>query len=138
MKKTVALILSFAIIFSVAFCVANATTYDYFYCSGEVYPESPHDYPTDIFYTWEYSWPSETDGLFITFSEETNLDTESHEVENEWGTSYTNDYIYVSYLDENGDWIYISSFFTGKELSGKTFFVPSSSSYVPSGQIPSF
>lgn len=124
MKKAICLILAFAIIVSVAVSTVYATTHDYVYVSGNDYPESAHNYQNDFYCTWEYTYSAETEGLFVTFSEDTSLNDEYHYEQTETSTSVYYDCIYISYLSE-GEWIYFSYDFRGKELSGKTLYIPS-------------
>ncbi len=123
MKRIIAFILVLIIIVSATVSMAYAKTYGYIYTSGEVYPESEHNYQNDIFCTWEYTYSMAADGLFVTFSEETSLNEVQHNIETEYGEAVTCDNLYVSYPYENS-WKYISDFFRGKELSGKTLYIP--------------
>ncbi len=126
MKKAVALLITLGIIISVAVSTVYAKTYDYVYTSGDVYPESEHNYQNDYFCSWEYTYSQETDGLFVTFSDETLLNEDYNTVQSEYGEYLSYDYIYISYPFEDS-WNYISDSFQGDELSGKTFYIPSKS-----------
>ncbi len=125
MKKIIALLLVLATVISVAAFTAFAKTYNYITLSGGNYPESEHNYQDDMFCTWEYNYSSEAEGLFVTFSEESSLNDEVHYVQTEYGELPYYDYIYVSYLDGDGNWIYPTGNFRGKDLAGKTLYLPS-------------
>ena len=110
MKKFICVFLS------VLLTVSCVTGLSVFAEETDVYPESEHDYQNNIFQEWEYTYPMDADGLFITFSEETSLDPET--IEENDGLYLSEDYI--SFIDEASSQY---SYFYEKQLSGKTLYV---------------
>lgn len=98
------------------------------------YPESEHFYKNNYYNEWSYTYPDEADGLFVTFSDKTrteetdsfsyitfgNKDEISFEdVMDGWGNNKIGDYISIFDKDNN-----LVDVYQGKELSGRTIFVP--------------
>ncbi|MBQ6119487.1 MAG: hypothetical protein IJK98_09665 [Clostridia bacterium] len=58
--------------FALALCLALLIPFGGL-CAGaeDPLPESEHDYANDLDQRWDYTWPGEARGLFVTFSEDT-------------------------------------------------------------------
>ena len=54
-------------------------------------PESPHPYENNCEQTWEYTYPDDVNGFFMTFSEDTSLEPQA-----------------LIFLDENGETVILS------------------------------
>lgn len=122
MKKFLALIIAFLIIVSsVNVILVYADSSNVIYVSGNTYPESDHEYQNDFYGKWEYTYSSEAEGLYLTFSDKTSFNYYSEEDEEGW-TGYYYDYVIISSLDSDGNDIMESSYIT-QELSGKTIYV---------------
>lgn len=91
-----------------------------------VYPESEHDYPHDFHHRWIYTHPTEAEGLFVTFSEETSLDEEYHYVEEDGYQYIYYDEIFFYSVTRFDEWDDFVSYH-GNELSGKTVYIPGNS-----------
>ena len=98
MKKLLSLILTVIIVVS---CVSVSSVYaessEIINVSGDVYPESEHPYQNELRCTWEYTYPSEAEGLYITFSDDTSLNYNYVYNEEEDEYYYESDYIYLYY-----------------------------------------
>ncbi len=121
MKRIVASVLVFTLLISSLVFTAYAKEYDYFYIADSVYPESSHDYENNIFYTWDYTYSGEADGLFVTFSEDTYIDEGEHWADDEYGGYYDRDYLIVQ-LNSEGSHV---EYFFGDDAAGKTLYIPS-------------
>jgi hypothetical protein len=128
MRKTVSLLLCAALLFSFGGLLAAAE---------EPLPESEHDYANNFEQRWDYTYPGEAKGLFVTFSEDTWVE-EVHG----WiriDDIVENDAVTVGSMGKNiiiptfktGDVIvirgendkYIGSY-RGSDLAGQTVFIP--------------
>ncbi|MBQ3007865.1 MAG: hypothetical protein IJD78_09940 [Clostridia bacterium] len=124
MKKLLAILVTVALLVScvTAFGVYAAHGIEVTELPVGVYPESEHDYPHDFYHRWIYTHPTEAEGLFVTFSEETSLDEEYRYLE-ENGIQYvTYDEIYFFSRVYNPWDDFVS--YRGNELSGKTVYIP--------------
>lgn len=89
-----------------------------------VYPESEHDYQNDLYHEWIYTHPTEAEGLFVTFSEETSLNEEYHYEDTEdGGQRVYYDEMYFESVTHYDPWYNYESY-RGDELSGKTVYIP--------------
>jgi len=110
--------------------------------AAQVYPESEHNYQNNTDEIWTYTYPEETDGLYVTFSEETRFSTgyshnnylteeeleglDEYQLENFirygyiWSWSY--DMLYVYYGDNE-----LYGVYSGSELAGVTLYIPGNS-----------
>ena len=104
-----------------------------------VYPESEHDYQNNYSNEWYYKYPENVEGLYITFSEQTSFEepswTEVYVEPNEDGEITIGDVMETVEEYKDGDYVsiyndYYSEYATGKELSGKTLYIPGNSFWV--------
>ncbi len=98
----------------------------------EVYPESEHKYTEDFYGEWEYTYPEEAEGIFVTFSEDTYTEpgeyfdiffepdgdiTIGEVIES--GENYkVGDYISIFDSKDN-----LIGVYQGSELAGKTVYI---------------
>lgn len=80
-KKALSLLLCAALCFGLPVFPAAA---------GNALPESPHPYENNCEQTWEYTYPGDVNGFFMTFSEDTRLEPHA-----------------LIFLDENGETVVI-------------------------------
>lgn len=120
-----------SVLIAVAILIASVTAITVYAQTDEnetelpvgVYPESEHDYPNDFNHTWTYTHPTEAEGLFITFSEESSLDEEEHKVTDEDDYWITYDKMeVVSHSDRVNRY-----YFYNDEFSGRTFYLDGNS-----------
>ena len=128
LRKAIALALCAALLFSFGGL-----------CAGAEYPlpESEHDYANDLDQRWEYTYPGEAKGLFVTFSEDTWVEEYSGWIriddivdngvvtvggmgKNIFPPSFKTGDVIVIYGENDK---YIGSY-RGNALAGKTIFVP--------------
>ncbi len=133
MKKYIAIILAIAMLITVFVIPGEAKT---------AYPESEHNYGPDLYETWEYVYPRDADGLYVTFDRRTYLydknatsySLSEEELENideydlrefiEYGSWYRGaDYLEIYYGEDN---TYYGGY-TGDELAGATLYIPGNS-----------
>ncbi len=129
MKKTLLRIISLALVACVFVCSCISGVN----ASENVYPESEHNYQNNYFNEWYYEYPEDVEGVFVTFSEQTSFE------EPGWNDIYidrnpdgdlTIGDIFETvdrYKDGDSITVYNDNFYeyaTGKELSGKTFYIP--------------
>ena len=124
-NKVLSLVLVFCVIFSVGTTAAAV---------NDVYPESEHDYQNNLKEQWHYEYPTQVEGLYVTFSEKTSL--ENHSFKDTIIISKPNGEVIGGGIPQkikNGDKLTISAkdgysrSATGKELSGKTLYIPGNS-----------
>ena len=133
MKKTISLIISSVLLLTALVLPVRA---------GDAYPESEHNYKTDVRETWEYTYPEAVAGLYVTFDERTffndeewvrysltdedleELDEERLQFFIENGFLYQDaDYLIIYYIDETGREIYYNAY-TSSDLAGVTLYIP--------------
>ncbi len=123
MKKLLSLILTVIIVVS---CVSVSSVYaessEIINVSGDVYPESEHPYQNELRCTWEYTYPSEAEGLYITFSDDTSLNYNYVYNEEEDEYYYESDYIYLYYYSFD-EW-YCKEAYCEKDLESNTIYIP--------------
>lgn len=124
MKKLISVFLSLALVYTAAIVPGAA---------AQAFPESEHDYKNNTDETWEYVYPDEADGLFVTFSEDTYFapgsfidfltgeeDEETIREVIEYGGYWsTGDLLWIYY---NGNELY--GVFSAGDLSGETIYIP--------------
>ena len=96
------------------------------------YPESEHNYQNDFSYTWHYDYGEDAEALFVTFSEKTKLEMP---VLSTRPNNSTSNIIIIggNKVTKDGDKLTVTakddySFSaTGKELAGKTLYIPGNS-----------
>lgn len=123
---------------SVLLCIAMLLSMSAIFASAvDAYPESEHNYQNNYYNEWTYQYPENADGLFVTFSSDTFVESGSslsvsvnelvakenlqQPVMNSLSQK-TGDFI--SIFDGNGNLIDV---YQGRELSGKTLYIPTSS-----------
>lgn len=124
MKKTISLLMSICLIFSLLSITAYAT---------EVLPESEHNYRDNFYGEWFYQGDENADGLLITFSYNTNVEFtfNSDVIFPAYRDITVADVVNSSYWDKRGDFIGIYDgygeligTYVGYSLAGQTVFVP--------------
>ena len=123
MKRFLSVLLSLSLLFAALVVPVSA---------AEGYPHSEHDYQNNCDETWEYEYPGQADGLFVTFSADTWLDPGavgwflSGDVTEE----ALDDYLAAGYTGHEGDRLCLYDgdgelygWFTGDQLAGKTVFL---------------
>lgn len=124
MKKAIALIL----MLSMVFCVGTPAV-----AANEAYPESEHNYQNNLNQEWHYDYGKDVEGIYVTFSEKTSL--EKPTMKYQAIISGPNGEVIgggVMKETKSGDKLIITAddysyAATGKELAGKTLYIPSDS-----------
>ena len=102
----------------------------------ETLPESAHDYENNFEGSWEYTYPEDVDGIFVTFSDETYLDPgllqpmlngefdeEDLKEFAETGVYETpGDVLYIYYKEGGEEYYYGAA--TGDMLAGGILYIP--------------
>lgn len=122
-KKAFALLLIICLVLSTGGICAVAES---------VYPESEHDYQNDIKQEWHYEYETATEGLYVTFSDKTSF--EKPTLKPQIIISGSLGVIGGTAMKETkkGDKLIITAdgytySVTGKELAGKTIYIPGNS-----------
>ena len=123
MKKLLSILLSLSLLSAVLSVPVSA---------AEGYPHSEHNYQNNCNETWEYEYPGQAEGLFVTFSEDTYLDPGaigwflSGDVTEEALDAY----LEQGYTGHEGDRLCLYDgdgelygWFTGDQLAGKTVYL---------------
>ena len=101
--------------------------------TAEVYPESEHSYQNDLNQLWHYDYGKNAEGIFVTFSDKTSL--EKPTMKYQAIISGPNGEVIgggVMKETKSGDKLIITAdnytySATGKELAGKTLYIPDDS-----------
>ncbi len=125
MNKCLSCILMMAIILSVG---SFAVVADY-----DIYPESEHNYQNNLTQEWNYDYGENADGLYVTFSDKTSLEKPTFKYQ-AIISGPNGEVIGGGFMKETkkGDKLTViaedySFSATGKELSGKTLYIPGNS-----------
>lgn len=122
-KKSLSLLLIAS--FVMGMCILSGAV------TESVYPESEHNYQDNFKGEWYYEYPENADGIYVTFSQETSFE-KPETISSQLKPSENGRIIIFDKFDEKkkGDYLYISGSdgfslsATGKELSGKTVYIP--------------
>ena len=123
MKKSITLIVSILFIISTLILPTFATT---------PYPESEHDYQNNITQEWHYEYDGEASGLFVTFSEKTSFEKPTTAIITPSKKEGIGSLVIGGSINKKaGDSLTVTAkdyalTATGKELSGKTLYIPDS------------
>ena len=124
MKKAIALIL----MLSMVFCVGTPAV-----AANEAYPESEHNYQNNLNQEWHYDYGEDTEGIYVTFSDKTSFEKPTMKYQ-AIISGPNGEVIGGGVMKEMkagdklivtaGEYIYKA---TGKELAGKTLYIPGNS-----------
>ena len=124
MKRLISVLLCLSLLSaSLVFCAA---------AEGEAYPESEHDYANNTCQTWEYVYPEDALGLFITFSDDTKFNEERYygSITDDTDPQYVEEFLQQGYFETSGDYLEIYDAngvcydtLRGDSAAGQTYFV---------------
>ena len=122
-QKVIALLLIFCLLSGFCTTVVGA---------NDIYPESEHNYQNNFKYTWHYDYGEDAEALFVTFSENTCLEKPTFTSRPSTGGSNITIIIGGNKVTKDGDKLTVTAenysySATGKELAGKTLYIPGSS-----------
>jgi len=96
------------------------------------YPHSEHDYANNCDLKWQYEYPGSTQGLYVTFSEQTYVDPGSFScfLDGDFTEEELQAYLAEGYQSRTGDRITLYDgdgelygWFTGDQLAGQTVYL---------------
>ena len=123
--KPLSLILSILFILSSFVLTSSAV--------NTTYPESEHDYQNNVTQEWHYEYNDEATGLFVTFSEKTSFEKPSSTIIAPSKKDIADSLVIGGTVSKKaGDSLTVTAkdytlSATGKELSGKTLYIPGNS-----------
>ncbi|MBO7319592.1 MAG: hypothetical protein J6V06_06200, partial [Clostridia bacterium] len=128
MKNTVKKVFAIVLVISLIFALGTPAA-----AANDIYPESEHNYQNNLNKQWHYDYGKDAEGLFVTFSQKTSLEKPTMKYQPTI-SGPNGEVISGGIMKETkagdkltitaGDYIHTA---TGKELAGKTLYIPDNS-----------
>ena len=128
MKNTVKKVFAIVLVISLIFALGTPAA-----AANDIYPESEHNYQNNLNKQWHYDYGKDAEGLFVTFSQKTSLEKPTMKyqpiISGPNGEVISGGIMKETKAGDKltitaGDYIHTA---TGKELAGKTLYIPDNS-----------